>query len=258
LFSVLLLPLIATAAYSTATIAHRGFTTESHENTLEAIREAWMYNAEIVEVDVHLLQDGQLILFHDTEIEGNQISAMTYEELQTKVDYHIPKLDEALDEIPRDKSIILDLKSHTREFYEALVSKLNGQVREFEITIQSPSLAFLSHIKPSLPSEITYHYLAKLERNGVFLDEPVPQQIIRQVRKSELSGVSVKGRKFIDQSFVDAFRAEGLRFYVWTINDPDRIEHYTRLGVDGIITDNPNAYSLIEKASANQAREATP
>ena len=243
---------MVSAAYSTATIAHRGFTTDSHENTLEAIREAWIYNSEVVEVDLHLLQDGHLILFHDKEIEGHQTSALAYEELQTKVGYHIPTLDEALNEIPKDKSIILDLKSHNREFYEALVGKLNSQVYEFEITIQSPSIAFLSHIKPSLPSGITYHYLDKLERSGLFLDEPVPQQIIGNVMKSGLSGVSVKGRKFIDQSFVDAFRSEGIRFYVWTINDPDRIEYYTRLGVDGIITDNPNAHRLIETTSANQ------
>ena len=51
-------------------IAHRGFTSSSKENTLEAIREAWLFEADIVEVDVHVLKDGKLILFHDDKVGG--------------------------------------------------------------------------------------------------------------------------------------------------------------------------------------------
>lgn len=246
LITLLLVNLLVNHSYSTESIAHRGFTTRSIENTIEAIREAWEFDADIVEVDIHVLKDDQLVLFHDREYQDMPISSLNYNELQSLVKYHIPTLQEALTEVPSDKAMLLDLKSSSRDLYEALQGLMEGKSLEFEIIFQSSNIAFLSHLKANFPDKFTYQYLTKLERKGVFFEKPLASDIAKIAKDAKMTGVSVKGRQFIDQAFVDAFQSENLRFFVWTINDPNRIEFYSNLGVDGIITDNPIAPELVK------------
>jgi glycerophosphoryl diester phosphodiesterase len=56
----------------------------------------------------------------------------------------------------------------------------------------------------------------------------------------QIDGITAKGRKFVTREYVAEFQKRGLLYYVWTINEPDRILHYTHLGVDGIISDRPD------------------
>ncbi len=247
---------ITCSCYSVEVIAHRGFTTESKDNTLASISEAWTYEAQIVEVDIQILEDRTIVLFHDLELEGHKLTDLDYAELQRLTQsYHVPTLAEALKEVAPQKSIILDLKSNTFNFASTLCALLNKENIEFNIIIQSPDLPILHEIEKKLSNRVQYHFLTKLERTGIQQKEPSANEIIEELSSSKITGVSVKGRRFIDKKFVEAFRAAGLTFYVWTINDPKRILHYSALGVDGIITDNPKARKKID---ANKAREATP
>ncbi|MEM7790704.1 MAG: glycerophosphodiester phosphodiesterase [Verrucomicrobiota bacterium] len=236
------------SSLATMTVAHRGFTTDSVENTLGAIREAWIQEADAVEVDIQILKDGELVLFHDKKISGVQIDTLDYDQLQSIVgSYHVPTLEESLAEVPVSKSILLDLKSETKELSDALVTLLEDDVFDFRVIIQSSSLPLLANLKSRLPESFEYHYLTKLERTGILRRNPSVREIMAEVEGSGITGISFKGRTFIDQKFVDAVRSEGLRFFIWTINEPNRIEHYLQLGVDGIITDNPNASKEIGK-----------
>lgn len=251
LIPIILLAALSCSSFATDVIAHRGYTSASKENTLEAIREAWMFEAEIVEVDIHVLKDGKLILFHDNEIADKPVKSLEYSELQAfAVSYHIPTIKEALAEVPAGKSIVLDLKSNSDELYKALVDLVSKEAFDCNIIIQSSSLPFLSSLKQRLPKDFKYHFLTKLERNRFSIMEPSAKDLIADLKDSGILGLSVKGRQFIDQAFVDTIKAAGIRLYVWTINDPVRISHYSKLGVDGIITDNPQAKKYIGEGKA--------
>lgn len=246
--ALLFLPVILISfAYATEVVAHRGFTNESNENTLSSIHEAWRYDAPAVEVDIQLLKDGNIVLFHDSEIKGRSLSELDYSELQRLTpEYHIPTITEALAQIPASKSIILDLKSNSQAFASALCARLTESELDFGIIIQSPDLRVLDQIARRLSDGVSYHYLTKLERRGITGKKPTAEELIANVSSSKVHGVSAKGRRFIDQSFIESIQNAGLTFYVWTINDPERIRHYAALGVDGIITDNPEAREVIE------------
>lgn len=45
--------------------AHRGASLEKRENSLESIERALEIGADSIEIDIHLLEDGNLIVFHD-------------------------------------------------------------------------------------------------------------------------------------------------------------------------------------------------
>jgi glycerophosphoryl diester phosphodiesterase len=42
-----------------------------------------------------------------------------------------------------------------------------------------------------------------------------------------------------DKRLVDDAHSAGLQVHVWTIDEPDEMEHLLALGVDGIMTDKP-------------------
>ncbi|MEM0966492.1 MAG: glycerophosphodiester phosphodiesterase [Verrucomicrobiota bacterium] len=244
---LLIIAVLTSETYSIDVIAHRGFTTESKENTLGSIREAWIYGADAVEVDIQMLNDETIVLFHDLELKGQKLATLTYRQLQAlSPSYHVPTLDEALLEVVPEKSIILDLKSNTLKFASILSSTLGRKERDFDLIVQSSDLPVLKEIENKLSDSAEYQFLTKLEREGIVQREPSVNEIIESLSSSGISGVSAKGRRFIDESFVSSIQTAGFRFYVWTINEPKRIRHYLGLGVDGIITDNPGAREQID------------
>ena len=50
-------------------IAHRGASRAAPENTLSAMKKAIQFGADYAECDVYLTKDGEMVLFHDEEME---------------------------------------------------------------------------------------------------------------------------------------------------------------------------------------------
>ncbi len=71
---------------------------------------------------------------------------------------------------------------------------------------------------------------------------PDTEGLVKLMKDNKISGVSAKGRQFINRKYVAAFRDAGLSFYVWTIKNKERMVYYQSLGVDGVITDYPDLW----------------
>ncbi len=105
--------------------AHRGASESHPENTLAAIRAAVAAGAQQIEIDVRSTADGELVLMHDIRVDRStdghgEVAQLALEQIR-KLDagrWHdarfagerVPTLAEALDEIPRDRWINLDVK----------------------------------------------------------------------------------------------------------------------------------------------------
>ena len=63
-------------------IAHRGFTRDFPDNTLEAFRAAREIGVDGVEFDVQETADGAFVVFHDDCIDGNGIGNLKLEFIQ--------------------------------------------------------------------------------------------------------------------------------------------------------------------------------
>ena len=57
-------------------LAHRGANTQRVQNTVEAFALAQTQGAQYYELDVHLLQDGQLAVHHDYSLQQTKMMAI--------------------------------------------------------------------------------------------------------------------------------------------------------------------------------------
>lgn len=121
-------------------IAHRGFHNNEKgipENSLEAFNEAIKRNY-IIELDVHLLKDGNIVVFHDDNLIrmtgcNKLLKDCTYEEIKkltlNDTNYNIPLLKEALYVIDNKVPIIIELKTDNKT--GKLEQKLIVEIEEY-------------------------------------------------------------------------------------------------------------------------------
>ena len=106
-------------------IAHRGDGSTAPENTLPAFQRAWEVGADGVELDVRVTRDGQLVVFHDRNLERTSngcgpVSNFTLAEIrsldvgswfgQAFNGETAPTLDEVFESLPRYYLINVEMK----------------------------------------------------------------------------------------------------------------------------------------------------
>ena len=113
-------------------IAHRGFTRQFPDNTLEAFEAAIDIPVDGIECDVHETADNHFVIFHDKEIMGHDISQMKLEEIgevRLREKYRIPTLEQTL-EMCRGKTLLnIEIKRVTSldRFLELVRERLQPQ-----------------------------------------------------------------------------------------------------------------------------------
>ncbi len=224
-------------------VAHRGFISDCHENTIEAIRAACNAGADRVEVDVRMLADNTLVLFHDKMVGEVEVSKLSYKQLQDLTQsYHVPTLEEVFVLFPDKHLWLLDLKSNEPLFVKQLLKILSDKPSLIpDLIFQSKNISLLNVLSNRLDNPRLF-YVTSLNRRGVLQYPPNPNILAVMLKTCNISGVSAKGRQFVTQEYVDAFRNMGLDYYVWTINAKDRMVYYISLDVDGVITDFPDLW----------------
>jgi len=223
--------------------AHRGFSAEFEENTIEAITAAWAAGADIVEIDVHMLADNTIVIFHDDKVAGHDLSALSFSAMQKLTPaYHVPTLVEALDVCPPGKTMLLDIKGSSSGFIDHFVRLMQARdLSGMSVVYQSRDMSVLSRLGDRLDKPALF-YVTSLKRVGLLKSVPDADEIAKKLADRHIKGISAKGRQFIDRKYVSAFQKRGLLFYVWTINSAERINYYRELGVDGVITDCPDIF----------------
>lgn len=222
-------------------IAHRGDSVRHPDNTLEAVESAWKAGADIVELDVRMTGDGVLVLWHDADLRRKSIKEMTHPQLDAAVpEYPVPTLRECLKSAEAGQQVLLDLKEASGDYLQ----KVLGEVRDFtpsgvEVILQSGDWNALAFLRSRAPMRTRLFYVTNLK------SEPPSAELAAKLSQGGFQGITAQGRQHVNQAYVAAFRSKGLKYYVWTINDPERMKHYVALGVDGVITDDPVAFRKV-------------
>jgi glycerophosphoryl diester phosphodiesterase len=236
-------------------VGHRGNRAHAPENTLPSFREAVALGVDAVELDVRLTADGEVVVMHDPTVDRTTdgtgaVAALTWAQLARLDaghrfsvdggrttpwrgrDAHVPRFADVLAALP-DTYFLIEIKvpeaaAPLRRVIEAAGASARCIVESFHhaagaafagSTIgvgasQRQVAALLPRALARVPSpHVPFRFMAIPPTHGIL---PLP----------------VAG-------FVAATRAAGAPVHVWTINAPAQAERLGRVGVTGIISDDP-------------------
>lgn len=226
-----------------AALAHRGGWIDpaaNFENSLRAFTEAWDFGYRYLETDVRLTKDGELVVFHDAELDRTTngtgaLADRTWGELQEALIGGVEpllRLSELLEALPEARFNI-DIKcpeatiplaevirKHRAESRVCVGSFSGRRVREFRL--QLPGVA--TACSPLAVFGVTHAIGAR----RFLSDDGNALQIPRR-----FSGAPFP---LVRRDVVEFAHARGCKVHVWTIDSEAEMHHLIDIGVDGIVT----------------------
>lgn len=244
--------------------AHRGGAKRWPENTLLAFRGALELGYTHIETDVHMTRDGHIVCFHDAVLERTTdgvgfVRDLTLAELrELDAGYRftpdggltfpfrgqgctVPTLEEALALDPR---LCLNLEMKQRE--PDMVPTLLRFLVEHDVSHRV--------LVASAQDDLTARFRKLRDERGLTLPTSPGVRGILAFWLSVRFGVNRFARfdfdalqvpvtqgplRVVDRRFVEAAHAHGIHVHVWTIDDPDEMRRLYALGVDAVMTDQP-------------------
>lgn len=226
-------------------IAHRGFSGIAPENTLIAFQKAIELKPDGFELDVHLSQDGEVIVMHDDAVDRTtngkgKIVDLTLKELKQLdagswfdakyAEERIPTLAEALALAQNKIDVMVELKAAgTAEKAVPLIEQF-GMVDQ--VVIFSFSSELLSIAKSLNPHLSMLHLLwVKPEEKETFPPETLITRTLSA--HANIIGMNWNG---VTPRLVDMAHKRGLGIRVYTVDETADMQAMIDMGVDGIIS----------------------
>jgi len=226
--------------FPTRIVAHRGDHTHVEENTLAAFAAAIEGGADGIELDVRRSRDGIPLVFHDAELEGQPLAALTWAEIRARKPT-IPSLEEAL--LYVRGRIALDIELKEAGYEEQILALIDNLLTPAECVLTSFLPQVVGRLKELLRRGGPHHPF----RVGLLVEA----QPRGEEKGSLLAYCREVGADFLaphytwlDSSLLAAAAQVGIPLYVWTVNDPEVMAFCLRLSVgdpvvQGLITDRP-------------------
>ncbi|NCN27960.1 glycerophosphodiester phosphodiesterase [bacterium] len=228
--------------------AHRGASPIHTENTLEAIEYAARKGADSIEIDLHLTDDNQWIVFHDFHLQTGQL---TRERKKVPSDFfHIPTLEKTLQlqqslssELKENVVLDLEIKSDPRN---PSYSR-DGQTLAIEIYKIIEEHRLHEHIMLRSFDPMVVATLRKLNKNLILSFLTLKDfDLKKHIHKLSELPINIWAPEACDNLDLEAIalaKHHGLKIIPWTVNTPKEFKHFQSLGVDGLTTDDLTLYS---------------
>ncbi|RJE72932.1 glycerophosphodiester phosphodiesterase family protein [Reichenbachiella sp. MSK19-1] len=242
-------------------VGHKGASGVAPENTLAAFQKAMDMGADMVEIDVHYTLDGEVVVFHDEDVDRTtngtgKIHKMTLAEVkqldagswfgdheQYKGE-KIPTLQETLELIHGKMECVIDIKSKGHEFYDGFAARVIEIIDEYEAKewaiVQAYDEAYLEEayeadstvqLKKIMMGEEETHILAFYINAKSFTDHR---------NKHEFYNTLNPHFTTLSQRRLFRFKARGYKVFTYVVNERENMIKMLNMGVDGIITDYPD------------------
>ena len=230
-------------------VAHRGFSEQFPENTREAYQAALSRHIDMLEIDLHMTQDGALVAIHDETIERTSnskgdVQSFTLETLRS-FDFgswkkghsrsEIMTFDEVLTLCKNySKTLLIEIKNPNKYtgIEKAVIQKIkNAQFPYHRIIIQSFDMKSVK----------TFHDLTPYIQTGVLISKR--KYWLKQPPFKEITTFADyinPNYKLVNRKFIKRAHLENLKVVPYTVNDMTIAKKLIKVGVDGIITDAPN------------------
>lgn len=210
-------------------IAHRGFTRDFPDNTLESFEAAIRIPVDAIECDVRETADSHFVIFHDAELSGRDIDRLSLSEIREvrlRDRFRIPTLEETLELCYNQVRLNIEVKR---------VDSLNRFLDILRAGIQ-PDEVFLTSFNRDLILELGS--LAPDIRRGVITATPMEDHVTL-VRETG-SDIIIVMFPSVNVDLVRQAEEVGLPIFVWGFIDMTQVRIALNLGVDGIISDFPD------------------
>jgi glycerophosphoryl diester phosphodiesterase len=223
-------------------IAHRGVPGALPENSLAAFALALEQGADVLETDLHITQDGEIVLFHDHSLTrmtdgSGPLFAESLRDLKqlrlrspqgTWTSERVPTLVELLEMTQGNVPLLLELKDvrffqpRHAEHLVRLLTEYGALAKTAIISFNAALVAAVRRVAPSIPTGV------------VTLTHLFPP------RHGELVG-PVWPLLYANPLFVRMAHSRGQLVAPLDTTPERRMGYYLRLGVDAVLADNPAA-----------------
>lgn len=212
-------------------IAHAGCDEQYPPNTLTAFQRS-APNVDAIEMDLRRCGSGEIILFHDEKVgreTGGEsyISDMELDTLQTEIvigsDERIPTLREALETIPADIELNLELKETD------LITDIKRITSEYENDLLISSFN-------NQPIEAVLESGWDAQVASLFETDPIPN--VQEAAKLGCDAVHPHYKLCFDSEIVSKAQDLNLDVNVWTVGSKEILHDLAAIDVDGAIIDN--------------------
>lgn len=218
-------------------IGHRGAAALAPENSLEAIALAVELGCDLVEFDVHAVGDA-LVVVHD----------------RPEAAHELPSLDDVLEFLRGTAAgVHLDLKARGAEPAVAEALRRHGVLHRTVVSsFRGATLRALHAVEPALRLGKTYPQdRTGLTKSPLFhpparvvlkaLKRTLPRRIGALLRAARATA-AVLYWEVLTPAAVARCHALGAPVLAWTVDDPDVVPWLDRLGVDGVVTNDPRIF----------------
>jgi glycerophosphoryl diester phosphodiesterase len=215
-------------------IGHRGARGEKPENTLLGIRYALELGLDGIELDIHLSQDGELVVIHDDTLDRTtngkgpvkKYSLKELKNFDAGLGEKIPTLSEVIDLMKEfNKELFIEMKAPGAE------EKILKLIKEKKFTDFSILKAFNHRLI------LNFKNMAPDIRAQVLMDS-LPIDPVSIIKSAKANGMSVSSR-MIDKMLVDQCHQAGFFVTTWNANTKEDLLKFKEMKVDYICTDFP-------------------
>jgi len=227
-------------------------------DTLFALEQYADMGVDILEMDVHMTKDKHIILIHDETVDRTtdgtgDVREMTLAELQSlDAGYYwtnddgetyplrgqgikIPTLEEVFQTIP-DYPMIIEIKQDSPSMEQDLCNLLREHKMGEKVMIPSFSDIAMERFRQACPEIATAASSGEARdfvyRNFALMAGTISPKYYALQVPEERDGITIVTKLLI---FFANWR--NVQVHIWTINDPEEMQHFIEMGVHGIMTD---------------------
>jgi glycerophosphoryl diester phosphodiesterase len=229
-----------------------------------AFEKAVEIGADVLEMDAHITQEGEIVLMHDEEVDRTTdgiglIEEMTLDELkQLDAAYQwsndggqtfpyrgqgiqVPTLEDLFQKFPRLRYVI-EIKLTQNPIEQPLCDLIREHHMQEKVMVASFHDEAMQDFRETCPEVATSASRTEV-RNFVLLGKvflsgfiaPKYQSIQPPYDPKESMNIPIMTERFIREA-----HSKNIKVEPWTVDDPELMRQYIEWGVDGIMTDRPD------------------
>ena len=201
---------------------HRGLPNSYPENTFLSLNKA-LEICDFVETDVRITKDEELVLYHDSAVQGEKIEELTLSDIDQLIDIKISDIHlVSRKQIKGDTNFELKINSKEDQLNKVFIEKMINLTNSEDIVSSFDWETILNNRK---------RFKSKY---GILIDKE--NQLFESKAMSNLD------EKLMFMVVKEIFYSRNFdlppeRCVVWTVNDKDEINNILNMDVYGVVTD---------------------